>query len=225
MSRFERQKPRKMYLQVLAMGAVLMAALAAAKVEPISAGAQEHGDADRERGERKVEKRTVAELTAELRRKVNGKAAVSTTCDIGGQQVEVEENTEVLETSECRVRFRTRKSSGAGESHRQTEFTLSVDLADLTFPSTVEQQSFSRCKPVQGRVLKLMSRTQPGKSVRSSRRAEGFTGSDTSQSERSRHDLSLFFADERFARQAGQILDRAIQKCGGKEWPDEDDLP
>src|SRR5205814_731048 len=102
-------------------------------------------------------------------------------CESGGHPVEVEETTEVLEATECNLILRTRKNSKSAGSDRQLEFALYVDLADLTFPSTVQQQSFSRCKPVGGQVVRLMSRTQPGKTVRSTRRANSSKASDTAQ--------------------------------------------
>jgi hypothetical protein len=37
--------------------------------------------------------------------------------------------------------------------------------------------------------------------------------------------LSFFFSDEAKAKKAARSLDRAVRSCGGKEWPDEDDLP
>jgi hypothetical protein len=35
----------------------------------------------------------------------------------------------------------------------------------------------------------------------------------------------MFFADPAAAKHAAKALDRAIKACGGREWPDEDDLP
>jgi hypothetical protein len=214
-------------MRLLIMAAVLTAVpLATAGVGPMVEGTpQERGDADRDRDERKTERRTLAELTAALKRNVNGKASVRMNCDSGGHQMEVEETTQVLEASQCKLTLRTRKDSNSADSHRETDFTLYVDLADLTFPSTVQQQSFSGCKPAAGTVVKLMSRTQPGKSVRSTRRATSAKESGAAQMNSRRNDLSLFFADEVLARKAGRILDHAIKKCGGREWPDEDDLP
>ena len=102
-------------------------------------------------------------------------------------------------------------------------FTLYANLAELTTPTSV-QPLISPCKPVDGPILKVMSRTEPGKTLRSMRRlnVQSFPGTEEQSI---RRDLSFFFSDAAAANKAARALDRAIEACGGKEWPDEDDLP
>ena len=102
------------------------------------------------------------------------------------------------------------------------EFTLSANLADLTTPASVQTQTFSQCKPIDGAVLKVMSRAAPGKMVQVTRRENKV---EATQTESRRGDLSFFFPNLAAAQRAARLMDQVVSSCGGKEWPDEDDLP
>jgi hypothetical protein len=81
-----------------------------------------------------------------------------------------------------------------------------------------------------GAIVKVVSPAEPGKKIRVNRRdtsrpASGVKSGDDTEAEILRHDVSLFFSDAVAAKKAAHALDRAVQLCGGKDWPDEDDLP
>lgn len=182
---------------------------------------QEH-EAENEREERPLTKAQMAELAERLRRLVNGKAAVKNQCQVQGQEVQVEESSQINEISGCRVVLVTTKAIGLTPDLRQVEFTLSANLADLTVPTAVQTQTFAQCKPIDGTVVKVMIRAAPGKTVLVTRRQ---SKSDAKQSDTLRGDLSFFFPNLAAAQRAARIMDRMVKSCGGQEWPDEDDLP
>jgi hypothetical protein len=191
---------------------------------------QEDRYAEQQQAQAPASKQSLADVMARLKRSVNGKAMVRNQCRSQGKDFEVDESTEIADISGCKVIFKTRKSTISPEGRREVEFTLDADLADLTTPPSVDPQSFSQCKPVEGAVLKVMSRAQPGKAVRATRQLTSPSTSGTSKAaeaevQPARRDLSLFFPDPVTARRAARALDQALKLCGGKEWPDEDDLP
>jgi hypothetical protein len=195
---------------------------------------QERRDADREGAGETASKQNIVGATERLRRSVNGRAAVRNVCQSKGNDVQVEEHTEITQTSGCDLVVKTRKTNSLPDGQHDVVFTLYVHLADLTTPSSVEPQSFSQCKTTQGAVLKVMSRAQPGKVLRATRRSN-FIPAPGSKPESSkpeepetpttRSDLSFFFSDAASAAKAARALERAVKVCGGREWPDEDDLP
>jgi hypothetical protein len=196
------------------------------RVEPY----QERGEADREKEGKPASKQSIADAMERLRRSVNGKAIVRNHCQSKGNDVQVEESSEITQISGCDLILKTRKTTTLPDGPRQLEFTLYAHLADLTTPASVEPQSFAECKPTAGAILKVMSRAQPGKTVRATRRLISDPGSGASKSEQTetqttRSDFSFFFSDAALARKAVLALDQALKVCGGKEWPDEDDLP
>lgn len=196
------------------------------QVEPY----QERGEADRGNEGKPADKQSIAEATERLRRSVNGKAIVHNCHQSKGHDVKVEEGSEITQITGCDLILKTRKTTTLPDGPRELEFTLYAHLADLTTPASVEPQSFSECKPATGAILKVMSRAQPGKTVRATRRLISDPGSGGSKSEQTetqttRSDLSFFFSDPAIARNAARALDQALKVCGGKEWPDEDDLP
>jgi hypothetical protein len=191
---------------------------------------QERGEADREKEGKPADKQTIADATERLRRSVNGKAIVRNHCQSKGNDVQVEESSEITQISGCDLILKTRKTTTLPDGPRRLEFTLYAHLADLTTPASVEPQSFAECKPSAGAILKVMSRAQPGKTVRATRRLISDPGTGASKSEQSetqttRSDFSFFFSDAVTARRAARALDQALKVCGGKEWPDEDDIP
>jgi hypothetical protein len=72
-----------------------------------------------------------------------------------------------------------------------------------------------------------MSRTGPGKSLHAVRRSSPPNTVENAEAQIRRHDLSFFFPDEAKTKKAARALEQeqAVRRCGGKEWPDEDDLP
>jgi hypothetical protein len=180
---------------------------------------QERTEKKEARARKPGDVQSILKATDLLKRVVNGNSVVKNQCQIRGRTAEVQENTEISEADGCNLIVRTVKTSGYGEDRRQLQFTVRASLADLTTPASVEPQTFSGCKPGNGVLLKVMSRVQPGKSIPTSR-------SSTAQAETApaRKDLSFFFSDAVIARRA-RALDHAVAACGGREWPDEDDLP
>ena len=191
---------------------------------------QERRDADREGAGGTASKQNIAGATERLSRSVNGRAMVRNVCQSKGSDIQVEERTEITQTSGCDLVFKTRKTTFLPDGQQGVEFKLYVHLADLTTPSSVEPQSFSQCKTTQGAVLKVMSRVQPGKVLRATRRSSFIPSAGSSKPEEpeaptTRSDLSFFFSDAASAAKAARALERAVKVCGGREWPDEDDLP
>lgn len=195
-----------------------------------AAANQQASETDRAKTAAPAGKVTLDEITNQLKRSVNGKAVVHNQCQRQGRAVLVEEGTEITEVSGCKATFKTRKTSTSPEGRRVLEFTMYVNLAELTTPPSVEPQAFAQCQPTDGSVLRVVSQAQPGKKIRTTRRAtsesaNGIPNADQPEQEISRKDLSLFFPDAAAARKAARALDHAVKRCGGKEWPDEDDLP
>jgi len=182
-------------------------------------GSQEP-EAQHEREERPMSHEKLAELTERLRRLVNGRAAVKNQCQVQGQEVQVEESSQITEISGCRVILTTRKTTSFAAGPRLVEFTLAANLADLTIPASVQKQTFSQCKAIDGAVVKVMSRATPGKTVRVTRRENKVEATETL-----RGDLSFFFPNLAAAQRAARLMDQVVRSCGGTEWPDEDDLP
>jgi hypothetical protein len=189
---------------------------------------QEQHDPDRDHaGATRTDNPTIAEKMETLRRSVNGKAKVRTRCTSQEREIEIEETTEIVGLSGCSLTLRTRKITTRGSHNDRSELDLTVyaNLADLTTPASVQPQTFSQCKSVDGPVLKVMSRAEPGKSLRAARRSTSPNPTENAETEIRRNDLSYFFPDEAKAKKAARALDQAVRRCGGKEWPDEDDLP
>jgi hypothetical protein len=196
------------------------------RVEPY----QERGEAEPERPGKPADKQTIADAMERLRRSVNGKAIVHNCHQSKGHDVKVEEGSEITQITGCDLILKTRKMTTLQDGPRELEFTLYAHLADLTTPASVEPQSFSECKPATGAILKVMSRAQPGKRVRATRRsmaesANGASKAEQPETQITTGDLSFFFSDADMARKAARALDQALKVCGATEWPDEDDLP
>ena len=192
-----------------------------------SFGSRQERDEDRNRSRKPGDSQNIAAATERLKQAINGKSVVRNLCQSQHRDVRIEETTEISQTKACHVIVQTRKTNTSGNERREILFTLEANLADLTTPVSVEPQSFSQCNPIDGPVLKVMSRAEPGKSVRTTRRtiSEGADAKSDGDEVKPRTDLSFFFSDEVSARKAARLLDRAVKVCGGKEWPDEDDLP
>lgn len=196
------------------------------QVEPY----QERGEAEHEKPGKPADKQAIADAMERLRRSVNGKAIVHNCHQSKGHDVKVEEGSEITQITGCDLILKTRKMTTLQDGPRGLEFTLYAHLADLTTPASVEPQSFSECKPATGAILKVMSRAQPGKRVRATRRsmaesANGAGKAEQPETQITTGDLSFFFSDADMARKAARALDQALKVCGATEWPDEDDLP
>ena len=172
---------------------------------------------------------SISKAIERLKRAVNGNSVVKNQCEVQGHSVEVEEKTEITRMDGCMLIVKTVKTANPGAERRELQFTLYANLADLSTPASVEPLSFSQCKPAQGELVRVMSRTQPGKTFwttqnSTSQPRDGQPHTEQKETPR-RKDLSFFFSDSSVARKAAGALDRAVALCGGKEWPDEDDLP
>jgi hypothetical protein len=186
--------------------------------------AQEHRHGDRDRALGKTDSGAIIKTIENLRDSVNGKTVVRTRCNSQNREAEVEERTEIVDVSDCNLTVRTRKITTSGPDRRELEFTIYANLAELTTPVSVQPQTFAQCKSVDGPVVKVMSRTKPGKSLRATRRSRSANTTENAD-QIQRNDLSFFFPDDAKAKKAARALDQAVRHCGGKEWPDEDDLP
>lgn len=205
------------------MGIVLLALTNGMKAFP----AQDKPQSERQHATSRSDRSTIAERTEELRQSVNGKAVVRTRCISRDHELNIEEVTKIIGVGGCNMTVQTRKitTSGNYDERRELEFILYTNLAELTTPASVQPQTFSPCKSVDGPVFKVMSRTEPGKSLRAVLRSNPANTEKNAESQMRRNDLSFFFPDEAKARKAARALDKAVRRCGGKEWPDEDDLP
>jgi hypothetical protein len=162
---------------------------------------------------------------------VNGKASVRNRCRAQGKESEIEETTEVVETDRCKLVVKTTKTTrtshtpkeGPADIQPAVEFLIYADMSELTTPVLVEPQKFPQCDAGGLGVLKVSSRSDPKHPIQVLRRSRA-TKPDGG-TKQTRRDLSLFFADPKAAKRAADTLDRAVKACGGKEWPDEDDLP
>ena len=160
---------------------------------------------------------------------VNGKAIVRNRCRAQGKDSEIEETVEVIQTDGCKIVLRARKTTRPGDvtpaTKQEIEFTLYADLSELTTPVLVETQKFGQCESTGAAVLKVSTRSEPGKSMHVVRRSQEIGAAHDPGVKQTRRDLSLFFSVPAAAEKARKALERAVKSCGGKEWPDEDDLP
>lgn len=187
---------------------------------------QETKDRDRERSKKASHPHEIRKAIEQLKQAVNGHSAVANQCMVQGRKVEVEESSEVVETSSCDITVTTAKKSKSGA--RDIRFTIWASLSDLTVPASVEPLNLAGCQPEHGPVIQVVSRTQPGKIVRTTRSPQGTRVADHSDEETmalNRKNLTFFFPNTELAKKAAVALDRAVAVCGGEEWPDEDDLP
>lgn len=175
---------------------------------------------------------SILSATRDFQKAVNGKASVRNRCRTRGKDIEIDETTEVVSMDKCKLVIKTvkapRGSDHANPSSDQpvVEFMIHADLAELTTPVLVETQKFAQCDADGVVVLKVNSRSDPKKPMQVVRRAQSSPTTKPDEAvKQTRRDLSLFFADPVAARKAASALDRAVKACGGKDWPDEDDLP
>lgn len=195
-------------------------------VRPVSSRIQD----DDEKPRMPASARTISVAASEFQKAVNGKASVRNRCQVQGKENEIDENSEIVETDRCKLVLKTVKTTHSDVSpntssttrQQSVEFTIHADLSELTTPVLVEPQKFAQCDAGAG-VLRVSSRSDPKNSMQVIRRSQvDKTGEGEKET---RRDLSLFFGDPKAAKKAADALDRAIKACGGKEWPDEDDLP
>lgn len=196
-----------------------------------------------ERVERPLKSQDISAAMAKFEKAVNGNAIVRNRCQFQGKDVEIEETAEIVEKDGCKLVVRARKvtrapkksltdhqsgddkEQSAGED-QEIEFTVYADLSELTTPALLETQKFRQCEAGGAGVLKVSSRSEPGKIMQVIRRSEtNGTSKEHPEVKQTRRDLSLFFSAPAAAEKARKALDRAVESCGGKEWPDEDDLP
>jgi hypothetical protein len=188
-----------------------------------------HTQEDEQRPTKPASSQTILSATQDLQKAVNGKASVRNRCRAQSKDLEIEETAEIVQSEKCKLvvkAVKTTKNAGDQKSPQApsvVEFMIYSDLSDLTTPVLVETQKFAQCDAAAGEVVKVSSRADPKKPLEVLRRApQDATGEGVKQT---RRDLSLFFADPAAAKHAAKALDRAIKACGGKEWPDDDDLP
>jgi hypothetical protein len=197
----------------------------------------------------------IGAATGEFEKAVNGNAMVRNRCRVQGKDIEIEETAEVIARDSCKLVVRMRKKTRAADiqpaGHRaegerksstdpqpadgqespaewqqETEFTVYADSSELTTPVLVEKQKFAQCEAGGAGVLKVISRSEPGKTLQVIRRSHSNGGPQADQEvKQTRRDLSLFFSSPGEAKKARKALERTVKLCGGKEWPDEDDLP
>ena len=189
---------------------------------------QEHKESERPETE-KGNAQSISKAIERLKRAVNGNSVVRNQCDAQGHTVEIEEKTEIAEVDRCKLIVKTVKTTNPGADGPELHFTLHANLTDLSTPASVVPLSFSHCQPMEGSLVRVMSRTQPGKIIRTAQNSTSQLRDAQPHTEQKeapgRKDLSFFFSDIAVARKAAGALDRAVALCGGKEWPDEDDLP
>ena len=159
---------RFLFAAVMMLGTPLLNSQILLRVAPN----QQSTETDRDKTAPPAGKRTLDEIMNLLKRSVNGKAVVHNQCQSQGHAVQVEEGTEITEVSGCKATFKTRKTSTSPDGRRILEFTMYVNLADLTTPPSVEPQAFPQCQATGGGVLRVASQAQPGKKIRTTRRAE-----------------------------------------------------
>ena len=207
-----------------------------------------------ERARRPGYSQNVSASTEGLRRAVNGSAIVRNRCRAQGKDIEIEETAEVIERDGCKLVVRVRKVTRAahsqaagdpaagkksssnrqptdgqeqsGDRQQEIEFMVYADLSELTTPVLIEKQRFGQCQAGGDGVVKVTGRSEPGKAVQVIRKSptNGAATEDKGVKQK-RRDLSLFFSVPAAAEKARKALERAVESCGGKEWPDEDDLP
>ncbi|HEX4782764.1 MAG TPA: hypothetical protein VH350_00390 [Candidatus Sulfotelmatobacter sp.] len=197
----------------------------------LSTRAQEAEERDR----RPASSREILKATGDFARTVNGNAVVRNRCRVQGKESEIEETAEVIKRDGCKLILKARKVTAeaddqavghAAAAQQEIEFTMYADLSELTTPVLVETQKFDQCESTGAPVLKLSSRSEPGKILQVIRKSHADGGTkDDAGAKQTRRDLSLFFSSAAAAEKARRALARAVRSCGGKEWPDEDDLP
>jgi hypothetical protein len=208
-----------------------------------------------ERPERPRNSQDVLAATGKFEKAVNGSAIVRNRCRFQGRDIEIEETAEVIEREGCKLVVRARKvtraavprtAGGAAEGEKKSstnrqpadgnehstngdkriEFMMYTDLSELTTPVLVEKEKFGQCEAGGAGVLKVSSRSEPGKAMQVIRRSEANgTTKEHDGVKQTRRDLSLFFSVPAAAEKARKALELAVKSCGGNEWPDEDDLP
>lgn len=202
-----------------------------------------------ERGRRPASSREILAVSSDFERAVNGKAIVRNRCRMQGENAEIEETAEVIRKDGCKLVLRTRKVTRAannqavgrpaeaekesapdrqptqGQPQQEIEFTVYADLSELTTPVLLEKQKFGQCETAGAPVLKVSSRSEAGKAIQMSRKSHANGTEGEPAVRQTRRDLSLFFSVPATAEKARKALERAVKSCGGKEWPDEDDLP
>jgi hypothetical protein len=125
---------------------------------------QERKESERPKTE-KGNAQSISKATEQLKRAVNGNSVAKNQCEVQGHSVEVEEKTEIAQMDGCVLIVKTVKTTDPGADGRELHFTLYANLTDLSTPASVEPLSFSQCRPVQGELVRVMSRTQPGKVI------------------------------------------------------------
>jgi hypothetical protein len=208
-----------------------------------------------ERETRPGNSKDILASTREFQRAVNGNAIVRNRCPVQGKEIEIVETAEVIKTDGCKLVVKARKVTRAADAraidspaeegkkssmdHRsaddqkqsangwqEIEFIVYADLSELTTPVLVEMQKFGQCEAGGAGVLKVSSRSEPGKTMQVIRRSEANgTTKEHEGVKQTRRDLSLFFSVPATAEKARKALELAVKSCGGNEWPDEDDLP
>jgi hypothetical protein len=208
-----------------------------------------------ERETRPGNSKDILASTREFQQAVNGNAIVRNRCPVQGKDIEIEETAEVIKTDGCKLVVRARKVTRPADAraidspaeegkapsmdHRsaddqmqsangrqEIEFIVYADLSELTTPVLVETQKFGQCEAGGAGVLKVSSRSEPGKTMQVIRRSEANgTTKEHEGVKQTRRDLNLFFSVPATAEKARKALELAVKSCGGNEWPDEDDLP
>ncbi len=183
-----------------------------------------------ERSRRPGTAKEILVSTLAFEQAVNGKAIVRNRCRAQGKESEIEETAEVIHRDGCKVVLSARKTTLAeGEtpaSKQEIEFTLYADLSELTTPVLVETQKFAQCESMGAPVMKVSTRSTPGKAIQVIRKSPANAATTKGEGvQQTRRDLGLFFSTPATAEKARKSLERAVKTCGGKEWPDEDDLP
>lgn len=201
--------------------------LALHAVARIDTGKAQEEQVEKEETRKPLSPQRILSAARDFQGAVNGKALVRNQCRLQGKDVEIEETSEVVETNKCELVVKTVKTIRAPGNPKDiqpvVQFMIHADLADLTTPILVETQRFAQCDSSGGAVLKVSSRSDPKKPVQVIRSSDATKNLESAK--QTRRDLSLFFADPAAAKKAAHALDGAVKACGGKEWPDEDDLP
>ena len=188
---------------------------------------QEKRNRDPEYKDRLANPQAIRRAIEGLRQAVNRHSAITTQCRVQGQDVDVDESSEIMETKGCAVVVTTVKRNRSQAGY--TRFTRRAHLKALTTPTSVEPLKLSGCEPKTGALFQIMSRAQFGKTLRTTRVSQTTDPPPNhpiaEEEVPPRKGLSFFFASPELAKKAARALDRAVAVCSGGEWPDEDDLP